>query len=147
MRRRFQREHLREADDAGLRRAVGAVLRHAHAACGRRDVDDAATVAGFDHAAQRPAREQVHAVQIDIDDAIPLIVGDLPEVLFAAVRKPRVVDDDVDAAKRGQRLRDDTLRFVGLREVRIDAKSAPPERFDLGDDRRDAPPACAHFFF
>jgi hypothetical protein len=140
VRRRFDRQHLRHADDPELRRAIRTVLRDPHPPRCRRDVDDPSAVAALDHRPHRPAREQIHAIEVHIDDVVPLVVVDLPQIVLAAVRKPRIVHDNVDASKRIYRLRDHALDIVHLREIGIDADRAPSHRLDLHRHaRRSAP--------
>ena len=47
----------------------------------------------------------------------------------------RIVDEDVQAAKRFDRFVDDALRILGLGDVRLERQRPSAARFDLGGDR------------
>ena len=65
-------DRLGHADDAGLGGGVGGGVGVALLAGDRGDVDDAAVVAGL-HAGQHGAVDVEGAVEVDLDDAAPLV--------------------------------------------------------------------------
>ena len=100
VRRPLRRQRLRELVHGRLGRVVGrlplrAVDDHRR---DRADVDDHAAATG-DHLLADHARAVPDAVDVDVEDRPPLLVGDLQRRPVKA--DPRVVDEDVDPADLG----------------------------------------------
>ena len=92
----FEGHRLGETQDARLGGRVvrlAGVALHAH---DRGDVDNGARTR-FEHGAHHRLGQVEAALQIDADDAVPLLLGHAHEQ--GVVRDARVVDDDVDRAK------------------------------------------------
>src|SRR3546814_19655555 len=89
------------ADDAVLRRRIGAAQRHARDARDARYGDDL-PAARADHARQQLLGERDGGEQVDRDD--PLIKRKVGLDRKAALRDARVVDEAVDAAAPRPRL-------------------------------------------
>ena len=112
--RDLERECARHADEAVLRRAVGRAIGVAPQAGRARNVDDAAPVRG-QHGGNRGARAVVGAGQVDVQHHAPEGLVALGE--RAALRQPRVVDEDRDLARRRARLPEGTLDLLRVRHV------------------------------
>ena len=92
----FVREQLGEARDAVLRGRVG---RHADAADLRQDrrhVDDLAASSARDRTLGERLREEEHALEVDIDHVVPVLLGELQRI--GAADDAGIVDQDVGAA-------------------------------------------------
>ena len=103
----FERQRPGEAEDAGLRRAIGAASRQADKSRGRGDADDGAALAARRHARHRFGRAEEEAGEVRRDDRRPVGERNFPDEADAL--DAGVVDEDVDLA----RLRIDRLERVG----------------------------------
>src|SRR5205814_3801193 len=101
-----------EAVHAGLRggiRGAAGVVRGPRGplARARRDADDLA-VPLLDHVFRRGARAEERRAEVQTDDAVPRLLGHLPDARGAAAADH--VDEDVDAAESLDRRVDETAR-------------------------------------
>ena len=96
MRRPLARKVERQVVHGALGRRIREHARQRHDARHRPDVDDRSALAGLDEVFAEHLTPEEHALQVDADDAIELVFGDVEK------RGRRVdagaVDDDVDAA-------------------------------------------------
>ena len=87
----LERQRLREPDDAGLGGDVVDHVRLTGLGARRGDVDDPAPP-GLDHVGHHRLGEVEGSIEIHLHDPVPLLVGDLHELLEAG--HPGVVDQD-----------------------------------------------------
>lgn len=104
-------QRLGQRDDAGLRRRIGAGIGVALLAGDGGGIDDAA-IAAAHHAGNHRLAAMEHAVQIDIEDALPFLDGIVGDGGVHA-GNAGVADQDVDAAQR----RDGLLLGFGHRVI------------------------------
>src|SRR3954464_3908378 len=86
------------------------VRRHPNAAGeskNRGDIDDLRTAAARERALGKGLRQEEYALEIDVGDVIPILLGEFQRI--AAADNARVVDQNVGAAGPGDRLFENAL--------------------------------------
>src|SRR6202044_3271872 len=73
---------------------------------------------------------------IDVEERVD--VGERDVLELADPKNPRIVDEDVEAAERGDRLLDRSLNRRAVGAVSLDRDGLAPLRLDGGDDLRRA---------
>ena len=132
----FHRRDDREARDAGLRRAVVGLTGVAVDPRGRRRVDDPSVVGLAALRTLAPvrrgeARDAEGALEVDLDNRIPLFFGHVHE--HPVAQDAGVVHDDVEATEVVDRLLDDVAGALPGRDVVTVGDGLAAHRFDLGD--------------
>ena len=134
MRRPLARKVQRQVVDGALGRRVGEHARQRQDARHRADVDDRSAMAGVDQVLAEHLTSEEHALQVDANDAIELVFGDVEKRRRGV--DAGAVDDDVDAAGALQSTAsssDSDFRFAG-RFGGVKPR-APAGRVDRGDPR------------
>ena len=121
-------ERFGQADDPGLRGAVGRVVGRRAAGGVGRDVDDAAGAA-LEHGRQGGAADEVRPAQVDLDIAPPQLRVGLPEWAERAVGAG-VVDDEVEGAQLALDSRDGALDSRPVGDVEFERERTPARCFD-----------------
>ena len=75
------------------------------------------TVTLLEHDRQRRLRAHEHALEVDLEDAVPRLLGAIPRVDRLALRDARVVHEDVDRPEPFDGAVDDGARAVHRRDV------------------------------
>ena len=88
----FHRQHMRQMDEPGLRGAVGRDLANGPKAQYRRDIDNAAGALLLDEVMRKLARREPGALQVRVDDIIPIRFAVLEQRLRHD--DPGIVDED-----------------------------------------------------
>ena len=120
----FERHRLGEAEHAMFGRDIGRLERRRDQPVGRSDIDDPSPSPAL-HARQRRADHMEGAGEIDGNDGVPLVDGEL--VHRRHMLNARIVDDDVGGAERrpgGLRQAGDFIRFGHVGAVVADADTA-----------------------
>src|ERR1700730_11473183 len=107
------RKRLGQEDHAGLRRAVGGHLARALETGDRRGAQDHA--APLHQLGQRVLAAEENALQIDVDRAIPFLLGE--QMRTPGEADPGIVVEDVETAEVAGGLGDHPLGIGGLRYV------------------------------
>jgi len=107
-------DHLGEADDGMLGGDIGRLLGRGHLAVGRGDVDDAAPVGAL-HAGQREAGGMEYRRQIERDDRVPALAGEVLDVV--GVLDAGVVHEDVHLASRIRDAGEHPFDRVGVHQI------------------------------
>src|SRR3990172_2563535 len=131
--RRLRRRGARERKQSGFGRGVGRSPGVGRLGRDARDIQNHAAAARV-HRGQHQAREQERAAQVDRDDAVPLLGGDLLDGLYRAV-VAGVVDENSGDAEAIFRDGND-VRAIGFTgDVAGDPGGAAARFFDFRGDR------------
>ena len=103
---------------AALGRAVGGEVGEDHVLVDGADVDDAAGLFGVAQAADEGLGEEEGALEVDVEDGVVVLLGDVPEV--GADLDAGVVDEDVAAAELLVGLVDQVLGVGDVGDVALD---------------------------
>src|SRR3546814_3710563 len=103
-----------DLDDADLRGRIIGLADIADQPAGRGEVDEAARLL-FAKPGRRGLWDIEHAGQIDLDDALPILVAHL--VPDGVAQDAGIVDDRVDAAEFGDRILDDARGILRIGDV------------------------------
>ena len=139
IRRVLLRERLGEIDAGGAGHRGRQRLGQRRLAADRRDVEDRATAARLHRRHHEPA-EAHRAHHLEVEVVLPRLVGDVEE--GRGLRRPRVVDQDVDAAPAADHLVDELLDLVVLVTSVGSANTSAPV-FSRPWPSRPARPAAA----
>ena len=104
----------RQAEQPGLRRRIVGLADVALLADHRRDAHDPPGAA-FEHLRQRGLTEEERAREVDLEHAMPVVVGHLQHRVIAG--DPGVVDEDVEASVLLDHLPDDAPAVFGKADV------------------------------
>jgi hypothetical protein len=150
-RRELERHRAREREHPRLPGVVVGVVVVAGERVRRAHVHDH-PAAARDHRPRRALRDVEDAVQDDVHDLLPLLDGDVEEVV--ADRDARVVDDDVEPAPSLLDLVEGAVDLARVRDVgqraldagEIDAQPLEPRLVSVESDHAgpllEEPPAC-----
>ncbi len=97
----------------------------------RRDVDDASPTRSA-HGGQNSLRDQKRRLEIYVDDLVPIILGDLFNLL--RTRDSSIVDQDVHVAKLAFDISDHFRYSRGLGNVALNGDRAPAYFFNFSAD-------------
>ena len=128
----FLGHRLSVADDPGLGGAVVGLAELAAQAVDRGDVDDPARFLLLEQRGGVAGEIEV-ALEVDLEDPVPLLLGHLPADPVPV--HPGVVDKDIDAAEGRKRRLDYRLGLGEGGDVAFDADRLAAHGLDLLDDR------------
>ena len=121
-------ERLGQPDDTVLGGGIVAVRHLSAQASGRARRDDRPTALSGLHRRNNGAHRVPHSLEVDVDDRVPSVVGDLLEVLEAD--DACVGDGDVDAAERRHRLFGDCAHQRAVAHIGLASDAARASFFD-----------------
>ena len=127
-----ERHHARQLVDAALARVVAGDAGDRGDAVDRAHVDDRAA-AGRRHLARDRLADEERALEVDVDDGVPVGLGDVEEL--GGAKDAGVVDEDVDAAEGGDAGGERRVDLAAARDVAGEALARAPRGGELGGER------------
>ena len=126
---RFDRQRVGQRDQTVLGGRIVGVARGRLGAGRRADDDDRPTVARFDHGGHRRSDRAPGAVEVDVDDGVPLLFGHLPDA--SPAEHAGVGHHDVQATELLHGVGDDLLLGGQIPDVELAADRLASGGLDL----------------